>query len=112
SWSAAKRASIPHIASRFFIRRLRSGRLLLVKHNPQMDTAWLAGESVPAVWQQRSRLTAYLSDDDGRSWKGGLLLDERVAVSYPDGDQAPDGRIFLIYDYNRTTDKEILLARF
>ncbi|MEY4686487.1 MAG: hypothetical protein RIR76_510 [Verrucomicrobiota bacterium] len=112
TWSEAKPSPIPHVSSRFFISRLQSGKLLLVKHNPRMDTSWLVGTSVPNVWQQRSHLTAYLSDDDGRSWHGGLVLDERVAVSYPDAQQAADGRIFLIYDFNRKTDKEVLLAVF
>jgi hypothetical protein len=112
TWSPGKLASIPHIPSRFFIRRLASGRLLLVKHNPRMDTTWLAGGNVQEGWQRRSHLTAYLSNDDGKSWYGGLLLDDRLVVSYPDAVQAPDGRIFLIYDYNRKTDKEILLAVF
>ncbi len=110
TWSPGETSDIPHIRSRFFIRHLDSGRLLLVKHNPQMDTLWLTDEDVPAYWQERSHLTAYLSDDDGESWYGGLLLDERIAVSYPDGDQAEDGRIFIAYDYNRHTDKEILVA--
>jgi predicted neuraminidase len=100
TWSEPERCGISHTASRFFIRRLQSGKLLLVKH----------GE----ISQQtgRSHLTAILSDDDGRTWKGGLLLDERNGVSYPDGDQMKDGTIFIIYDFNRTSAKEILMARF
>jgi len=43
-----------------------------------------------------------LSDDDGATWKGGLLLDERES-SYPDGMQAEDGRLFIIYDHQRYT---------
>lgn len=35
----------------------------------------------------RSHLTAYLSKDDGTTWTGGLMLDERRGVSYPDGQQ-------------------------
>lgn len=112
SWSPAKGSSIPHVASRFFIRRLRSGALLLVKHNPQMDTLWLQGRKSSNSFTQRSHLTAYLSRDDGRTWQGGLPIDERLGVSYPDGDEAEDGRIFLIYDRNRKTDKEILLSIF
>jgi len=111
TWSPGAPSSIPHIPSRFFIRRLASGNLLLVKHNPSMDSAWLKGD-VPNGWQRRSHLTAYLSEDEGRTWLGGLMLDDRLVVSYPDADEAPDGRIFLTYDYNRNTDKEILLAIF
>ncbi len=57
-------------------------------------------------------MSAWLSEDEGRTWKGGLLLDERNAVSYPDGFEAPDGLIHILYDWNRHTDAEILLAKF
>jgi len=40
------------------------------------------------------------------------LLDDRLVVSYPDGDQAADGTIFVVYDHNREGDLEILMARF
>jgi len=100
TWSPGTQAWIPHIpTARFFIRRLASRRLILVKHSPL---------SKP----QRSHLTAYLSDDDGRTWQGGLLLDERNGVSYPDGTQAADGTIYIIYDYSRTGEKQILMATF
>jgi hypothetical protein len=42
----------------------------------------------------------------------GLVLDERETVSYPDGAEAEDGRIFIIYDRNRYTDAEIWMAVF
>ncbi len=112
TWSPAAKAPIPHPVTRFFIRRLKSGRLLLVKHNPRIDTMWLAPAVVTANAPQRSDLTAYLSEDDGKTWAGGLLLDERVRVSYPDGDEAPDGRLFITYDYDRTGAREIMLAVF
>ena len=56
-------------------------------------------------------MTAFLSDDDGKTWKGGLVLDERYGVSYPDGYQAEDGRIFIQYDWMREKG-EIMLAIF
>jgi len=88
-----------HVVTRFFVRRLKSGRLLLVKHNPP------AGRG-------RSHLTAYVSQDDGKIWSGGLLLDEREQVSYPDGVQAQNGTIYVIYDRERTRAREILMAVF
>lgn len=100
TWTPPK-VRFPHINARFHLRRLASGRLLLVKHGG-------IGERTP----QRSHLTAFLSDDDGQTWRGGLLLDERPGISYPDGFQAPDGTIAIIYDRNRYSDAEILLARF
>ena len=42
-----------------------------------------------------SQLTAWLSEDEGATWQGGLMLDERKGISYPDGFQAPDGTVVL-----------------
>ena len=100
NWSALQPASIQHPSARFFIRRLGSGNLLLVKHGPIHERTG------------RSHLSAYLSSDDGNTWSGGLLLDERDGVSYPDGQQGPDGIIHIIYDHSRTGAREILMARF
>lgn len=87
--------------ARFYIRRLLSGRLLLVKHGERIDTFDQQEEG--AQWNRgRSKLTAWLSDDDGETWQGGLMLDERDHISYPDGTQAPDGTIYLSYDRERT----------
>lgn len=112
SWSEVTKSKIPHIETRFYIRRLKSGKLLLVKHNPSIDLAWLVPKSLTANTPERSHLTAYLSDDDGKTWTGGLLLDERQRVSYPDGDQAEDGRIYITYDFDRRGAREILFAVF
>jgi predicted neuraminidase len=112
TWAQGKPSAIPNAPSRFFIRRLASGNLLLVKHNPPMDQSWLVADAVQPSWRQRSHLTAYLSEDDGATWKGGLLIDDRLVVSYPDSDQGADGTLYVIYDYNREQDREILLARF
>jgi len=100
TWSALAPSPIQHPSSRFFIRRLRSGNLLLVKHGPIDQRT------------ERSHLTAFLSGDDGRTWSGGLLLDERSDVSYPDGQQGQNGTIHVIYDYSRTSARAILMATF
>ncbi len=57
-------------------------------------------------------MTAFLSTDDGLTWGRGLLIDDRAEVSYPDGFQAADGSIHILYDWNRHTDAEILHVRF
>lgn len=102
TWTEPKpAATVQNINARFFLRRLASGNILLVKNGP--PTERLA---------KRSHLSAFLSDDEGKTWKGGLLLDERSSVSYPDGFQAPDGLIHILYDWNRHTHAEILLAKF
>jgi hypothetical protein len=107
TWSEAKATKIANPHSRFFIRRLSSGNLLLVNHYKST---------------RRSHLTAQLSTDDGQTWNEGLLLDERGGVtfpngvpggvSYPDGAQDKDGLIWITYDRNRNGRGEILLARF
>ena len=106
-WSRVKESGLGGADSRFTIRRLQSGRLLLIHHRTFHR---LPGE--PGNPARRERLTAHLSDDDGRSWYGGLMLDERGGVSYPDFTQASDGTIFAVYDRERTTAGEILMARF
>lgn len=60
----------------------------------------------------RANLTAFLSLDGGQTWQYKLLLDERGGVSYPDTIITPDGKIYVIYDRNRTTDREIWLSVF
>ncbi|WP_417390379.1 sialidase family protein [Gimesia sp.] len=99
TWSDGAASDIPHVNARFFIRRLNSGNLLMVRHNP-------------ADKKSRRDLTAFLSKDDGKTWQGGLLLDERSGVSYPDGVQSEDGTIYIIYDFARARDKKILMATF
>ncbi len=92
--------------SRFFIRRLSSGRLLLINHvNP--TNAW-----ADKAWKRRDNLMAMLSEDDGKTWIGGLMLDARAPVSYPDATQAADGRIYAIHDFDRYGAREMLMSVF
>lgn len=72
--------------SRFFVRKLSSGRVLLVYHR---DTT------------ERTNLTAFLSEDDGITFPYSLLLDDRTWVSYPDGMECDDGMIRIVYDRER-----------
>lgn len=100
TWSDLQPSKIEHPSSRFFIRRLQSGNLLLIKHGPI------------AKKTSRSHLMAFVSKDDGRTWSKGLLIDERLGVSYPDGQQMNDGKIYLIYDFDRTGAQHILYTWF
>ena len=77
-----------HASKRFFLRRLKSGALLLVRNNSPTGN--------------RSHLTAFLSDDEGQTWPHHLVLDERES-SYPDGAQTADGTLYVIYDHQRYT---------
>ncbi|MDD2455320.1 MAG: sialidase family protein, partial [Kiritimatiellae bacterium] len=91
-----------HPLSRFFIRRLNSGALLFVKHGLKVNDRNNG---------RRSNLTAWVSDDDGETWKGGLLL-EPLTCSYPDGVESPDGTIYIVYDHERDRAAELRMARF
>ncbi len=103
TWSEGSPTGIVNPGSRFFIRRLASGRLLLI-NTPD-----------PA---KRNRLLAYLMDDDGAPPSPaapdgpGLELDGRDNVSYPDAVQAPDGAIYAVHDCERHALGEIVLNVF
>ena len=62
--------------------------------------------------QSLAPLQMMAEPDDGETWNDGLLLDERDDISYPDGVEAPDGRIRIIYDRDRNHDGDILMATF
>ena len=80
-------------SSRFFIQRLPSGRILLINHHE---------------FTGRNNLTAFLSEDDGKTFPYRLLLDERKGVSYPDAQVCEDGFIRIVYDHLRGCFKSSL----
>ena len=107
TWSEAADSGLGGPNSRFCMRRLRSGRVLLVNHYQ---------------FTGRSHLTAMLSDDDGATFPHKLLLDERREVSYPDVCEDDEGGIYIIYDHERGAqyekdadysahEREILMAK-
>ncbi len=100
TWSRPVQSGLLAINARFFVRRLQSGKILVVKNRPMEER------------EVRSHLTALISSDEGKTWQGGLVLDDRDWVSYPDGVQAPDGSIYIIYDRERKKEREILFAKF
>jgi hypothetical protein len=103
SWSDPRpAATIKQGATRHFVRRLKSGNILMVKNG--VDAGRMA--------QGRSQLTAFLSTDDGLTWQGRLLLDGGGVAAYPDGIEADDGRIYVTYDAERNGLGEIRMAKF
>ncbi len=120
SFTRLKPSKIPHVGSRFHISRLQSGNLLLVK-NYANDELWLAGKpkardgegdkDIDKKPRERKRMIAYISTDDGKTWQGGLELDERTHVAYPDASQADNGDIYITWDFNRYKDAEICAAK-
>ena len=82
--------------SRFHIKRLKSGRVLLINHYG---------------FTGRSHLTAMLSEDNGKTFPYKMLLDGRRGVSYPDATER-EGVIYVTWDYDRNGEGEILFATF
>ena len=109
SWTKQEPNGIPHTNTRFVFMKLHSGNWLLVKHGT-LD--WVSDHKEAKTPNRgRSHLTAYVSRDEGKTWEGGLMLDERPC-SYPFGCQADDGTIYVSYERNRWDQPEILMARF
>ena len=112
-------ANLKQPVSRFSLIRLKSGNLLFVKNGRRADAfrydskpLYGAGVTGEMVARLRSELTAFITEDDGKTWRGGLVLDGRDSVAYPDAMQAKDGTIFVTYDHNRYSKAELLCARF
>ncbi len=82
----------------------RSWTPIRVKHGTM---EWVSAEA----FRGRSHMTAWLSGDEGKTWEGGLMLDERDCA-YPSGFRADDGTIYVSYDRKRKEQAEMLLARF
>jgi len=88
TWTEGTESSFGGANSRAFISRLKSGRILLINHHNNMG---------------RNNLTAMLSDDECKTWKYKLLIDERNNISYPDAKEAEDGFIYVTYDRERAS---------
>lgn len=114
TWTPGRKSHIDGPCSRFHIRRLKSGRLLMINHHDfeqRIDLNDIMSQGNVKSWKGRSHLTAMLSEDDGNTWPYTLLLDERNEVSYPDAAEAADGYIYITYDRERIKEREILMAK-
>ena len=76
--------------------RLASGSLVFVTNDSE---------------NAREKMTAFLSEDGGKTWPYSLLLDRYISA-YPEIYQAPDGRILVCYDKGRYTENSIRLSIF
>lgn len=83
--------------SRFDLKRLKSGALILITNAEGMGST------------NRRKMTAYLSTDDGKTWGYSLLLDNYI-TSYPDFYQTDDGTIYILFDKNRYGEGGIRLC--
>jgi len=110
TWSKpVQTTTFRQVISRFVFKRLKSGRLLFVKNTddvnyPPLDWTPNAGP--------RDKMCAWVSENEGKTWKGPLMLDDRKNVSYPDAFEFPDGGIGVTYDHDRAGAAGIVFARF
>ncbi len=94
SWTAAVKSEIPNTAS---------VELLVLQ-----DGKWaFVGNDLE---DGRYRLSLYLSDDEGKTWKWKTALENvpsgQGSFSYPSLIQAPDGLLHLTYSYHLAQDKK------
>ena len=96
TWGVTKPDGMDQPAARCQVRTLASGNWIFVKHL-----------SPPDSYNDNKRIgqIAYLSRDEGKTWEGGLVLDARKSVTYPDVEQGPDGLIYVTHDFERGRER-------
>ncbi|WP_197231799.1 sialidase family protein [Novipirellula artificiosorum] len=100
------------INTKCILKTLPSGRVLLVANDVQVkaekgknkyyytdDNGKECDLEEPKT--ARTRMTAYLSDDDGKSFTHRLLLCDEGQISYPSAALSKDGSIYIVYDQGR-----------
>ncbi len=98
TWSEGIPGGIVNPATRFFISRISSGRLLLINTFDR---------------KERKGLKASISAaDDETCFAGGIELDPRDNVSYPDAVEDGEGNIYAVHDCDRYGTGEIILNAF
>ena len=100
------------INTKCILKTLPSGRVLLVANDVQMkdkdgkrvyyytDENGMQRELVKNK-TSRTRMTAYLSDDDGKTFTHKILLCDDGQISYPSATLSQDGSIYIVYDQGR-----------
>ena len=96
TFTDAKKSGIVCANTRFFVSRTPSGRIILVTNDCP---------------DKREKITVYLSEDDGKTWKYKMCIDDRIGLSYPDVDFYGD-KIYITYDRGREFARQILFAVF
>lgn len=86
SWSVAEANEVPNSGSGLDGVRLKDGRWVLIAND---------------IPEGRNRLSLLMSDDEGRSWKWRLALEDQASGSYhyPVIIQGQDGNLQVVYSY-------------
>ena len=95
TWTNAQVSNIAHPNSAIYVGWTSSGKLLMINHKD---------------FNGRNNLTAFLSNDGGKTWAYTLLLDARLGVSYPDVIE-DNGVFYVVYDYDRFNTGRMYMAK-
>jgi hypothetical protein len=100
------------INTKCILKTLSSGRVLLVANDVQMKEE--NGKNIYYYTNDagnqcelekhktaRTRMTAYLSDDEGKTFPHKMLLCDEGQISYPSATLGKDGSIYIVYDQGR-----------
>lgn len=99
TWEPAERF-LPHPDREFCVTRLSDGRLLMVRSGRLDQCLHILPEG----------LYAYMSDDEGETWYGGLCLDQRPFSDTPHVVTTPNGRICIFFNHNYRGKNQIIMA--
>ena len=91
---------LPNPDREFAITRLYDGRLLLLRNGRLDQCLYILPEG----------LFAYLSDDEGKTWYGGLRLDNRSFSERPHVAAYPNGRMAIFFSHNFKGKNQICMA--
>ncbi|QDS93941.1 hypothetical protein FF011L_27180 [Roseimaritima multifibrata] len=100
------------INTKCILKTLPSGRVLLVANDVQMkkeggkNKYYYTDDSgqeriLDKNPTSRTRMTAFLSDDDGKTFPHKMLLSDDGQISYPSATVGKDGAIYIVYDQGR-----------
>lgn len=100
------------INTKCILKTLPSGRVLLVANDVQMSEEngrkryFYTDENgkeneLRKQKTTRTRMTAYLSDDDGKTFPHRMLLCDDGQISYPSATLSKNGSIYIVYDQGR-----------
>ena len=95
TWTNSTVSHIQHPNSAIFMNWTSSGKLLMINHKD---------------FTGRNNLTAFLSEDGGKTWPYTILLDARGGVSYPDVIE-DNGTFYVVYDYDRFNTGQMFMAK-
>jgi len=96
TWSEARSTGIANPCSRFQVFRMPSGNIMMINNDSATG---------------RDKMSVYLSEDDGESWKYVMLMDASTSTSYPDYSiDYETGEVWFVWDWSRVVQGNIRMT--